>query len=188
MAKDTQPVNIVGPNGTPQKVNPDGSTDVVQVNVEQTVGGVLPSKAVLMGISDGANIRAMLGNTQGTLLASAAGTAARVSADQTNYNAKGVILILDITVASGTGGLIPRIQIKDPVSGNYVNLNVAPTAVTATGSYAFELSPGASTAGGAGAFLVNQRTAGSLPRLWRVSVSVGDATSYTYSVGYSLIL
>lgn len=128
------------------------------------------------------------GNTEGTLLASAARTATTVSAVQTNHNARGVLIHLNITEASGLGGLRVHIESVDPVSGGFAWLNPNPTAITATGLYLYEVSPGGSTAGAAGAGIVNQRTAGSVPRFWRVNVEHGDVTSYTYSLGYSLIL
>jgi hypothetical protein len=48
-----------------------------------------------------------------------------------------------------------------------------------------ELYPGASSAVEQA---VRKRVAGSLPRTWKVYVGPNDGTSYTYSLGYSLIL
>ena len=129
-------------------------------------------------------------NNQGiTALASAARTASTNSADQLNYNAKGLIAVLDITAASGTGGLQLVVQGKDPISGNYAQLTVTPTAILAAGTYAYELHPGSSTAApGAGNGLLQVRTAGALPRTYRIRVIHGDASSYTYSVGLQTIL
>lgn len=157
-------------------------------NVEQTVGGLLPAKANLMGVSDGTNIRAFSGNMDGTLLASAARTATTLSAVQTNNNARGIILFLNITVASGAGGLRLTIHGRDPISNNDVQLNATPTAILATGIYTYELYPGATAAAIAGSFSVNQFTPAVLTRSWRAIVNVVDASSYTYSLGYSLIV
>lgn len=126
------------------------------------------------------------GNLEGTLLASAARTATTTGSAQTNYNARGAMLILNVSAASGTGGLTVTFLATDPVSGAQFLLNANPTAVTGTGTYVYELYPGASTAGPTGA--VAQRTAGILPRTWTVKVFHGDASSYTYSVGYELIV
>jgi hypothetical protein len=123
-------------------------------------------------------------NTEGTLLASAARTLATKSAIQTNFNAKGVQFILDVTGASGTGGLRVYFGAIDPVTGKEIYLNPDHAFITATGIRVFELYPGASGSG----FSVTQRVSGSLPRKWFAYVYHGDATSYTYSVGYSLIL
>ena len=76
------------------------------------------------------------------------------------------------------------VQGKDPVSGVYYNLYADPTAVTATGIKVYEVAPGASSAGAGD---VATRVSGQLPRTWRVSVLVGDSSSYTYSIGAVVI-
>jgi hypothetical protein len=133
--------------------------------------------------SNGASYDPELGNTHGTLLASAARTATTSTADQTNHNARGVVLFVNVTAASGTGGLTVQPKGKDPVSGGYYRLNAPPSAITGTGLYLFEVYPGASGTGGD----VAQRTAGALPRTWAVTVVHGDASAYSYSLGYALI-
>jgi len=127
-------------------------------------------------------------NTQGTLLASAARTATANSPTKTNYNAKGVLLTLDVTISSGTGGLQVRPFTLDPVTGKKVYLSSSVTSITATGTYGYEFYPGSTTAAGSGSNNINQRIATSLPRTWGVDVIAGDGTSYTYSLGYQLIL
>jgi len=121
------------------------------------------------------------GNVASILLGPAARTASTASANQTNYNAKGVMVFLNVTAASGTGGLILRFTAFDPQSGGFLLMNVAPTAVTATGLYVYTYYPGI-TAGG------TQATSGALPRTWGVTVTHSDASSYTYSVAASLIM
>lgn len=123
-------------------------------------------------------------NTEGTLLANAARTATTTSATQTNHNARGIIVFLNISVSGGTGGLQLRIRVKDPVTGAYFSVNAAPTLLIATGYYAFILYPGI----GATVGDVTQTTSGVLGRTWDILVTHGDATSYTYNVGYQLIL
>lgn len=120
-------------------------------------------------------------NVDSTLLASAARTVTTNSADFVNYNGRMVMVWLNVTVASGTGGLQVQVQGKDPVSAAYYALNVAPTAVIATGTTMYVIGPGV-TGGNA-----TQATQCPLPRVWRVAVTVGDASSYTYSVGSSMI-
>lgn len=123
------------------------------------------------------------GNVESTLLASAARTSTTGTSNQTNRGALGVHIILRVTVASGTGGLSVLIYGIDPVSGVAYQLNAAPTAVTTTGIFCYEIHPGAVTAGVA----VPQRTSGRLPRSFTVTVSHGDASSYTYSLGQCLL-
>lgn len=126
-------------------------------------------------------------NAEATALAFAARTAEANSGNITNYNHRGIIVYLDVTVASGTGGLQIKIESIDPTTNNRHQLNVTPTAITAVARHSYELSPGGSTAAPGGTGNLTQRTAGSLPRTFRITVSVGDASSYTYSVGYHLI-
>ena len=123
-------------------------------------------------------------NTQGTLLASAARTATATSPTMTNYNTKGILVFLSVTVASGTGGLSVRIIAIDPVSGGQWYLNPAPTAITTTGASGYMIYPGAIFVSGSTVSQVIQQP---LPRTWYVEVVAGDASSYTYSVGYGLI-
>lgn len=126
-------------------------------------------------------------NTEGTLLASAARTASTRTSTQTNYNAKSVIIYLDVTAVGASGGLILKVEGVDPTTGKTFNLNVDPAIITVIGKYAYVVGLGASGGGGA-AQDVKQTTPLSLPRSWDVFVYHADATSYTYSVGYSLIL
>lgn len=127
------------------------------------------------------------GNVEGTLLASAARTATTNSATQTNHNGRGVQVIVNVT-AAGTGDLDPRVQGLDPVSGTAYACLDATTPIAGTGIYVYELYPGASTAGSGGGSAVTQRAAGTLPRSWRLSVAHSDASSWTYSVAFSLLV
>lgn len=126
-------------------------------------------------------------NTQGTLLASAARTATTQTTTQTNYNAKGVLITINVSVASGTGGLTPYLQLVDPVTGAYIAATTGiASPLTATGTYFFEFYPGIQTSGLGSAF--KQSISLALPRTWQLQIYHSDATSYSYSVGYSLIL
>ncbi|QQE80937.1 hypothetical protein [Alicyclobacillus sp. SO9] len=125
-------------------------------------------------------------NTQGTLLASAARTSTTNSANVTNYNSRGVIVDLSVTNASGTGGLSVYVIGVD-ANGITYQISDSPTAVTASGVYAYEIYPGSTGSVPGGTQDLVKRTAGSIPRTFYVRVSHGDASSYTYSLSYSLI-
>lgn len=114
-----------------------------------------------------------------TVLASAARTTAQTQPDQTNDGARGIAVILDVTVASGTGGLTLEIDGLDPTSGKYYAL-LTGTAKTTTGTTVYRVYPGLTAAANATASDV-------LPRTWRTKISVGDSSSYTYSVGAVLL-
>ena len=117
------------------------------------------------------------GNTPVTLLASAARTATVSTAAQNADYATGVIVYLDVTAASGTGGLTLTVEGQDPASAKWMAVNSNPTAVTTTGTRSYLVALSAS--GGA----ATQATSAHVPNPWRVTVTHGDASSYTYTVG-----
>ncbi len=123
-------------------------------------------------------------NTEGVLLASAARTASTDSAVQTNHNARGILLTLDVTAVSGTGGLTVRVHSVDPVTGKQTTVMLANAARTAVQTVSYLLYPGAATAQGD----LVQVNSVALPRKFVVRVSHGDGSSYTYSLGFALIL
>lgn len=123
---------------------------------------------------------------EGTVLASAARTATNVSADFTNLDSRGIMLFENITVASGTGGIAPEVHGKDPVSGTYVALNSGFTAKTATGLWVYLFYPDITNGGGLLSGMT-QICNIPLPKTFRFRVTHGDASSYTYSLGYCLI-
>jgi hypothetical protein len=110
------------------------------------------------------------------LLASAARTATTTSPVLRNRRHRGLQLVLNVTVASGTGGLTLHIQQVDRDTGNAIDLAVDSTTVTATGTYGFQMAPGAGSA-----------TPLYLPTDWQVEVVHGDASSYTYSLSATLL-
>ena len=120
-------------------------------------------------------------NTQGILLASASRTANVISPTITNFNDKGITVMVNVTAASGTGGLTVNIFGTDPTSNNGYQLLVASAAITADGEYAYTVYPGASgTSPG-----VKQTSSMPVPREWYVVMVTGDSSSYTYSLGYA---
>jgi hypothetical protein len=114
-----------------------------------------------------------------SLLASSARTTTQTVADQTNYNARGVIVTLDVTSAS-SGSITLEIDYKDPVSGKYIAL-LTGAAVTGTGTTQYTVYPGITAATNVAASMI-------LPRTWRVVVTANNSNSMTYSVGASLVV
>lgn len=104
-------------------------------------------------------------------------------------NEWGILVVLSVTAASGTGGLTVRINAQEqPIHAGtntpwFTPLNLAPTAVTSTGNYTYSIYPFGALAGS-----ITQPTAGFLPRDFSISVDHGDASSYTYSLGHHLLL
>lgn len=119
------------------------------------------------------------------LLESAARTATVASPKQQHYACRAIRLYLNITAASGTGGLQPIIRGYDLVSGTAVALSTGGTAIVATGCYVYEMGLGLlSTAKQGNIEECQNRPA---PVQWDVSIAVGDASSYTYSLSAEVI-
>lgn len=183
-------------NGDGFNLNSDGSLKVQlqsSTGLELYVGGVNADSmassysVAAMGqtfVYNGTNWDRARGNTQGTLLASAARTTSQTSGVQTNYNARGCIMVLNVTAVSGTGGLKVSFQASAQSSGAFFQMNADPTTVTAVGKYSYVLYPGIGSPVGQ----VTQTTNMVLPRSWYGYVSHVDSSSYTYQLEYLLIL
>ena len=110
------------------------------------------------------------------LLPSATRTATTVSDNIVNTQYRGILVFLRVTVASGTGGLTLRFSYRDPATGTLFNMNNAPTAVVAVGLTMLAVYPAIS---GTATTQANNMI---LPRNFSITVTHGDASSYTYSV------
>lgn len=129
---------------------------------------------------NGASLDRERGNTEVTVLASAARTATVDSADQTNHNARGAHVIIDVTAITATPSITPKIQVKDPASAKYYDVLVG-VAITAVGTTVIKVYPGIAASANAAASDI-------LGRTWRVRVEHADADSITYSVGAHVVV
>ncbi len=147
-------------------------------------GQAIPAGAATQ-LYNGATWDRAYGNVQGALLASLARTASASAPLVTNPNHRGVLLFLNVTAAPPTppagAGLQVQLALVDPISSLALYRNPLPAKVTATGLYVYEFYPAPLTAG------ATQSTVAALPRTWRVDTLAGDASSFTYSIGYALI-
>jgi hypothetical protein len=123
--------------------------------------------------------------TTGTGLASAARTTTTQTADIDTTGFRAIVIFFNVTAASGTGGLTLRLRGKDPVTGFYASLTQDSAARTTTGLWTMNVGLGASAPSGAS--LTGSLTGLPLPDIIRVEVTHGDASSYTYSIGYCLV-
>jgi hypothetical protein len=117
------------------------------------------------------------------LLRSAARTVATACPKQLETSQQSLRVYLNVTAASGTGGLTLQVRGYDKASGNTAILLVAAAAVTATGMYVYEMLAGSASTGEGD---VKHTAARPLPATWDINIAVGDASSYTYSVGADL--
>lgn len=143
-----------------------------------TTGAILANSVGFL--FNGANFDRQRNNTNETLLASAARTAAVNSADFVNYNAKGAQFIIDISATPATPEITVTIQGKDPISGNYYDLLIGPV-YNSVGTNILKIYPGIVASPNASASDI-------LPRDYRVSVANADADSITYSIAAALVL
>ena len=118
-----------------------------------------------------------------TVLASAARTAETDSADLTNFNARGLMLFVDVTSITSAPALTVNIQMKDPVASKYITIWTAAATITTATTAVYLIYPGAIAADYDGTEAVSI----AVPRTWRVRVGVGNADSATYSIGASFI-
>lgn len=117
-----------------------------------------------------------------TWLASAARTTAQQSSDVTGKYATGIEVICNVTAASGTGGLIVKLQGKDSLSSAYYDISATSVNVATgvirnlIGANVFNVAPTTTS--------VSVNTY--VPYTWRLATTVGDASSYTYSCSYTV--
>ena len=171
---------VVNKNASGNEIFTDaspGSMKLTGSNVEQTLNQNLPTKANLIGISDGTKIQAMTGNYAMTLLASAERTASTLSPEQTNTNSKGLIVEINVTVA-GTGTLIP--QLVATVNSQSHIFFVATTAISAVGKKMYMFYPGTLSAGMSE---LTETKSLIIPYKWQARIAHSDSSAWTYSVG-----
>lgn len=119
-------------------------------------------------------------NNDITVLASAARTTTTASSDLTNYNGRGLHLVIEVTAASATPSVVCTIQGKDAQGSAYYTI-LASAAITGISSNVYRVFPGATAAANAAANDI-------IPRTWRVNCVHADGDSITYSIGASVIL
>lgn len=169
---------IVGPDGKPLFSAQVPLSDAIARN----------SNVPLIGaanlLDDGTQLVRQRANVEGALLASAPRTAQAVSPDQTNYNGRGVFVLVSVTALASAGFQL-WIEGRDISGGTFPLLNTAVTTINAVATWSFLLYPGLSANGGAspGTTLGGNGWVGqSLPHTWRARVVPPDALSNTYSV------
>ena len=155
----------------------DGGTQL-QPAQKQNGDGIGNMPAVGPNLFDGTQLNRQRGNQDNITLINASNVSStQTSADQTNYNARGIIVILNVTTI-GTGSLITTINAKGPVSGIYKPLLTSLAVTTAT-SAIYIVYPGDVAA----ANLVSQHP---VPRTWNVVVTGATGTTFTVEVSYIL--
>ena len=99
-----------------------------------------------------------------------------------NPNARGVLVVLDVTLDAASAVLTLTIRGRDVVSGKFVDLLVAAT-VAAVGTTAYIVYPGVAAA----AEGITKVVGYPLPLDWNIEIAVADADAMTYSVSAHLL-
>lgn len=157
---------------------------------DSTANPTAPMVGAAGMVYNGASFDRQRGNTEGTLLASAARTAFTQSAEQVNYNARGVNVWVYVTAKAASTTLDLYIASFDPVSSIVTyEARVLGWVATANSGQSLQLYPGATTlAATTYGYQRIAREAGALSRRWYFQVVPSDANSVTYSAGYSYIV
>lgn len=131
--------------------------------------------------SNGTTMDIFHGNEEGEALASQVRSGTTVSADITNFNAKGIILEFIVESVPGTQTVQLRLQSK--VGGIYAELLVD-SAISVSGNRINILYPSISDNDSQ----LSNFTGLPLSRTWRIRiVHSSESADFTYSVSYSLI-
>jgi hypothetical protein len=139
-----------------------------------TLGGAI---AIGPWLHNGTNWDKQRGNLDNITLINAANVSTtQTSADQTNFNGRGVKVWLNITTFGAA--LTLAIQYKDPVSGQYIAA-LSSAAIAANTFTQYTIYPGITAA-------ANVSLSDVLPRTWRVQVT--GASGSTFTVACSPIL
>lgn len=154
----------------------DTTNAVVRRVVAVRADGVAQYEGMAVGelVYNGTTLDRRRGVQAVTLLASASRTVTTNSADQTNYNHRGLILTVDVSVI-GTGSITPSIQVKDSISGNYKTIWTAAAALTGNGTAVYALYPGAAAAS------FTEAVALVVGRTWRLALVSNNANAVTAS-------
>lgn len=158
------------------------STDGHQINQARDANGVAAGLSVASSLYNGGGASTSFdrqrNNHEVTVLASASRAVDTNSADQTNYNARGVIVDFDLTVKNSTS-ITVTIKGKDTLSGVYSTI-LASAAIATTGHTQLKIAPGITVA-------ANLAVADMVPRVWRVEITRAGGASDTYSVSNQYI-
>lgn len=130
-------------------------------------------------ISNGSTLDVRRGNTQEQVIGAAVRTAG-ATLGATNRNARGVVIIIRISAASGTGGVTFFIEGNDTLNGlSYPILQSA--LIIAVQTLVLRVYPGLVAA-------ANLTANDVLPRNWQIRTTHGDASNYTYAAVAQYVL
>jgi len=172
MARHTT-VSVEEVAGVPPAAGADGASNAL--------GGVLID-ARLAGFN-GTTWDRQRNNEEIMLLSGAARTAQTDSSDQTNYNARGLLLFINVSADPAAASITPTLRVIDSVSGQRTAFWTAAAPIAAVGNYTYYFSEAA-----AGGIFTEIISFGIPARSWHFRMAVADADSMTYSVAAVLLI
>lgn len=176
-----QPVDLQGiyyKDGSGNDAVPIYAPSGTTIGTAQNPSGNPFTVASFPMLYNNSNYDRVTNNYQYTLQASTAKTATYTTSVQTNYNARGMIVFINVTALAGTTPtLTPIIQIVDSVTNVAVPILTVSTPITAIGMYTYGIYPTALTG-------LTQTVNMTLPRQWNINMTIAGTTpSFTHSIG-----
>lgn len=123
------------------------------------------------------------GNEEFNPITSGSRTATTVSALQTNHNARGILIWIDVTVVPGVDTVQLTVEARMPSNGLFTLL-FRETASAASGPRSYLIYPGGTDDAGE----LNGHNSIAVPQTWRIRVIHSGGGAFTYEVSVSLIL
>lgn len=101
------------------------------------------------------------------------------SPDQSNRSYRGAHIIINTTTVN-SGTFTPKIQGRDPISGNYYDI-LTGSAINAAGLTVLKVYPGITAA-------ANAAVSDVLPRGWRIVMTGASTPSHIFSITTRMVL
>jgi len=178
-----QPIFLVDSNGNPLSL----STVASNVNLNQVGGSAFATGQQTMAnsigvalASDQASIPVTSLTADLTVVAAGSHTTTQTQSDQTNVNARGLRVVLDMTDVTASPSVTLEIDAKDVASGKYVSL-LTGSAVVTVSTNVYLIHPSLTAA-------ANSIAQNILPRTWRIKATANNSNAGVYSVGASYLL
>lgn len=175
----TTPLNRATVNSSGQLLVADGLPAAAALS-DATSNPTAPMVGAAQMNWNGTNWERNVSHLAVTCMASAARTATNNSGSLSNFAARGVQVIVDVTAATSTPSTVFTIEGFDVVSSKwYVLLTSA--AIVGVSTTLLTVYPGVTVA-------ANVAVSQVIPRTWRVVATHGNANSQTYSVGAVILV
>lgn len=121
------------------------------------------------------------GNTEGTILASTVRNTDTNSPNQTNYNARGVVIYINVGIVAVGETVTPKLYLHDNTSSEDFLIWTG-AAIDSAGLKAYLFYPGTTSTGYTEAVDIP------VSRSWYLAMNHSDSGDWTYSASYSYIL